>query len=161
MGGGKGGGAKVSIPPQLLDIAERLTQLSEKTFAISEPGLTGGANVLQDVLKTGGSQALTPSIQQAVEQTRSAASNATRQLGEDLTRQGVTGTEAARLLGESRQAGDIAAAQTGPGIALPLVKGAAAQSLGQVSPGLSALGGAGSLLSGGITASSGGKGKGK
>lgn len=158
--GGKGGGGSVQIPQQLLDISDRLASLSEQTFEISRPGLEAGRDVLQDVIKTGGSGALTPSIRQAVEQTRSGASRAQTATAESLTRAGITGSEAARILGAQRQAGEVAAAQVGPQIALPLVNAAAAQSIGQIAPGLSGLAGAGQLLTPGISRSGGGKGGG-
>jgi hypothetical protein len=157
MGGGKGGGGSVSFPPELIDIAKQLASQSEQLFRVALPGIQQGGQVIQDVLRTGGSQALTPAISKAVEQTRAATSAAQRALDENLTRAGITGTERARLLGEQALQGEVAAAQIGPNFALPLIQQAAGLSLGQSPTALSGLGGSGSLLSTLVTRSAGGK----
>ena len=161
MGGGKGGkgGSSAEIPKELIDISSRLASLSEQTFEIARPGLEVGAGTLQEVLRTGGANALIPAVQQSVEQTRSATSQALRGTQEDLARMGVTGGEAARILAEQRQAGDVAAAQIGPNFALPLVGEAAAQSMGATLAGLQGLGNAaGAMASGTRVTGGGGKG---
>ena len=159
MGGGKGDGGSVTIPNELIDIAERLTGLSEQAFAISKPGLIGGANVLQDVLKTGGSQAITPAIAGAVEQSRRANSQALRNTGEQLDLAGITGTQREDILGNMALQGEFQTSQVGPEAVLPLILQTAGTSTGLGATGLSGVGGAGQLLTPAIHHSAGGKGK--
>lgn len=156
MGGGKSGGSAgkkggqaLQIPDELIQASEELTEISRETFDIAKPGLELGGQVVEDVLRTGGSQALTPSVQQAVEQTRAAASQAARQTGENLTRAGVTGTERQAILAQQAIQGQVAAAQVGPNFALPLVQQAALQSLGGQALGIQGVGQAAQALAGG------------
>jgi len=169
-GKGKGGGGEVSFPPELTAISERLASLSEQAFELSRPGLELGRDILLDAGGRGGNgkgsggsgvpEVLTPFIQQSVSATNSATSKALSTTAEELARRGISGSAAAQIMAQQRQLGDVAASQTGPNLtasfALPLLSGAAAQSVGQIAPGLSGLGGAGSLLTPGITQGGGG-----
>jgi hypothetical protein len=174
-GGGKSKSTEVSaeFPPELIEISDRLASLSEQAFELSRPGLELGRDILQTAggrgeggkgpesffeTSTGGPGVLTPFIQQAVQNTNAATGRALRQTETDLARQGITGTAAANILAQQQVQGDIAASQVAPNLTtsfiLPLLSGAASQSIGQIAPGLSGLGGAGSLLTPGITQNS-------
>ena len=150
MGGGKSGGGSKPVDPQLFEIAQQLLGASTQVLDTSLGNLQLGSEALGNLIQTGGSGALLPSIQQAIEAGRNATSQAQTTTVEDLTRRGITGTAAAQILAQQQLAGDLAVSQIGPNFALPLISSAITQSLGQVSPGLSGIGGAASLFGSGI-----------
>lgn len=90
---------------------KELAAMSKELFALSKPLLQQGAGQVQELLSTGGIGATIPSIQQALQASLAAGSQAQRGAEEYLTRQGITGTDAATILtGLSRQSAAEASA---------------------------------------------------
>jgi hypothetical protein len=161
-GGGGGGNVQITIPPEVLAIANRLASLSEKQFAIGEPVFRESADVAVDLLTTGGSGATTPAIQNLVQAQSAQASQQLGETQENLARAGVSGSIASDILAQQELAGRQKVAEAGPSVALPAILDLVSKSSSGTAQGLQGLqGAAANLVGGSFATQSGGGGKGK
>ncbi|MEE9586062.1 MAG: hypothetical protein V3W09_04095 [Nitrososphaerales archaeon] len=125
--------------------SKSLESTSEGLIETAAPSLDVGGQQLQELLTTGGIGAQIPAIMQAVEASKSASSRALRGTEEDLTRAGISGTEAQTILGEQRQTGEQAAAGIPSQFALPIQQQVLQAILGLTGTGVQGLGQAGGI----------------
>lgn len=138
MGGFAGLGGGKGQPSANLELERR----SEELFDLARPILETGASQFEEILRSGGSGALLPSITKAVEGTRSAASSGLAGAEELLTSRGITGTAAGTILANLFQQGELAVAGVEPGFVLPIQQQALNAILGTPQLAISGLGGA-------------------
>lgn len=90
---------------------ENLEKRSQELYDISKPLLQQSAGQVSDILQTGGTNAMIPSIQRAVEASLKATGQARQQASEDLTRQGITGTDYNSIISNMFQEGAFKTSQ--------------------------------------------------
>lgn len=83
-------------------------RISERQFELAEPTLESAAGQVEEIVRTGGSTALIPSIQRAVEAASGAVSSSRTAASQNLTRAGITGTDFASIMANLQQQGDLA-----------------------------------------------------
>lgn len=137
---GAGGGAKGT--PSATQAQEEFSRL---LFGAAAPSINIAGGQLLELLSTGGVGAMIPSITQAVQAQRSAGSRARRQTEETLARQGITGTEAGRILSEQSLQAETQAAAIPSRFALPLQQQALQSILGLPQTAVGGLGQAGAV----------------
>jgi acyl CoA:acetate/3-ketoacid CoA transferase beta subunit len=113
-----------------------------RSFANETKGLrTELIDQFMDILKTGGSQAITPTISRAVEASKQATSQSMLQTQGEMARTGLAGTPfAAAVLGQTSQQGNQATARIGPEISMELLKMIPNFLMGQASTSVSGMG---------------------
>ncbi len=90
---------------------QALERQSTELFELSKPLLEQSASGVGDILRTGGTNALVPSIQRSVEASGKATSEARTRASEDLTRQRVTGTDYNTIISNLLQQGEFNTSQ--------------------------------------------------
>lgn len=89
---------------------------------IARPALQTGADVIDELLRTGGVGALQPFIGRAIESARSAQSQTQQQFGNELARAGVTGSQRTQQLGNVLSQGNLQISQIPLQVLLPLLQ---------------------------------------
>lgn len=127
MGGGKSGGA--SVPQFVADAAQSLSQRSERLFDLSRPLLETGTGQVAELIRTGGSTANVPIINNAVAAQQTAGRLASTGLEGQTTvqrRGNIPDQFAARTNERMRQATSSAARRIPFQAAAPLIGAATA-----------------------------------
>lgn len=127
MGGGKGGGG-AEIPQEVEDAARQLIDIGEQQFELGLPLFQEGGRQGLDILQ-GGAGALRPAILRGLEAGRASGSEALVDLRENLTRQGITGTELQTQLAEARQGIESQVSQIPSRFLFPTLEATASESL--------------------------------
>lgn len=100
-----------------------LVSLAKQLFGETEGLRTGINDLFSSILKTGGSQATTPIISNAVEASQRATSKTLAQTDEELARTGLAGTPfGANTRAGVLQEGNLSTSQIGPQIAMSLLQ---------------------------------------
>lgn len=110
---------------------KELGELTKQSYEMYRPLFGEATNQLLSLLQTGGTGALTPSIGRAMEGARVAGSRSLQDLNEQLSLQGITGTERAALRGQAQRDINFNISQIPLQIVLPLLQSIFGSTLGQ------------------------------
>lgn len=144
MGGGKGGGSP-EIPREIEETSETLRDIGLEQFQTGLPITQLGAENLLQLLQTGSSPGLLPAISTATEAERSAQNIGLKQLEEQATLQGLTGTALQETLARGNLAAEQAAASVPGRFTLPILQNVGGNALNLTGQGLQGIGQAGNL----------------
>lgn len=144
MGGGKGGSAG-EIPPEIQQASEVLQGIGEEQYQLGLPLIQQGANQALELLRTGNVAALEPAIKTATEQGRSTQSMALRDLMEQATRRGLTGTALQERMARGRVDAESAVADIPSQFTMPFLQQVAGPAFNLTGQGIQGIGQAGQL----------------
>jgi len=120
-----------------VELAKMAKRFEEETRA-SRQGLAG---MFEEIIKTGGSQATTPIISNAVESSQRAGSKTLQQVDENLARSGLAGTPfGAMTRANALQESEYNTSQIGPSMAMKILQMIPNYVLGQGQTAMSGLG---------------------
>lgn len=134
--------------------SKNLAEFSKKQFENIFPILQQAAPQLAQILQGGTAQAQLPNIMQAITAARSALSGTLNQTGENLSRTGITGGQAQRILADTSRQGNMAISQIPFDFTNPIIAAIFQTLLGQPALAAQGLGTAGQIGAGINTASS-------
>lgn len=120
------------------DYTKELGELTKQSYEMYRPLFGEATNQLMNLLQTGGVGALNPSIGRAVEGARIAGSRSLQDLNEEMSLQGITGTERARMKGQAKRDMNFQISQIPLQFALPLLQSLFGATLGQSTANLQA-----------------------
>lgn len=129
MGGGKGGGGP-TIPEFVKESQQRVADMSQELYGISQPSLQLGAGQIQSLLQTGGRGAAVPALTRAQNAQRQAAVAANEAINRQMARAGDTEGTLNPIRERIGQQQVQAVESIGPQIAAPLITAFMSQALG-------------------------------